>query len=88
MIRVFLTLLFVATATFAQKPLLFLPCKMCEILDADSSAKVLSIFADYNGLEYAFDTEAHRDAFLREPETWLNWSNEPEPDGIATLVPS
>lgn len=88
MTRVLLALLFVSTVSFAQKPLLFMPCMMCDILDDDSTAKVLSYFAEYNGKEYAFDTEAHRNDFLREPETWLTWSDEPEPDGIATLVPS
>ena len=88
MIRVFLGLLIVATAAFAQKPLLLKPCMMCDILDEDSTAKVLSYFAEFNGTEYAFDTEAHRDAFLREPETWLTWSDEPEPDGITSMVPS
>ncbi len=88
MFRVVLGLLIVTSAGFAQKPLLFQPCRMCWILDDDSTAKVLSYFAEYNGSEYAFDTEAHRDAFLREPDTWLNWSNEPEPDGITSMVPS
>jgi len=80
--------LLVATAAFAQKPLLFLPCMMCDILDDDSTAKTLSYFTDHNGIEYAFDTEEHRAAFLSNPEIWLNWSDEPEPDGFATLVPS
>lgn len=88
MIRVLLGLLIVTTVSFAQRPVLFQPCMMCDILDDDSTAKVLSHFAEHDGREYAFDTEAHRDAFLREPETWLKWSDEPEPDGIATLVPS
>lgn len=88
MIRVILGLLFFSTLSFAQKPLLFQPCMMCDILDDDSTAKVLTHFAEYNGKEYAFDTETHRDAFLREPETWLTWSDEPEPDGIVSLVPS
>lgn len=88
MTRVIAALLIAAATAFAQKPLLFLPCMMCDILDDDSTAKVLSHFAEYNGKEYAFDTEAHRDAFLRDPEVWLNWSDEPEPDGIVSLVPS
>lgn len=88
MLKIITALLITTAAAFAQKPLLFLPCMMCDILDDDSSAKVLAYYADYNGVEYAFDTEAHREAFLREPETWLTWSDEPEPDGHATLVPS
>lgn len=87
MLRILLILI-LSTTVFAQKPLLFLPCMMCDILDDDSTAKVLSYFAEYNGHEYAFDTEEHRSAFLREPEVWLNWSDEPEPDGIVSMVPS
>ena len=83
-----MAILFIATASFAQRPLLFQPCMMCDILDDDSTAKVLTHFAEYNGKEYAFDSEAHRDAFVREPETWLTWSDEPEPDGIVSMVPS
>ena len=80
--------LFVVGGAYAQKPLLFQPCLMCDILDDDSSAKVLSYFADYAGTEYAFDSEAHRAEFLKRPDIWLSWSDEPEPDGHATLVPS
>lgn len=86
--RVILTLLIGSAAAFAQKPLLFQPCRMCNILDDDSTAKVLSYFAEYNGEEYAFDTEAHRAEFLKSPDVWLNWSDDYEPDGHATLVPS
>lgn len=88
MLKVLAALLITAAAALAQKPLLFQPCLMCDILDDDSSAKVLAYFADYAGVEYAFDTEAHRAEFLKSPEVWLNWSDEPEPDGHATLVPS
>lgn len=88
MTRTVLTILLFGAVSFAQKPLLFQPCIMCEILDDDSSSKVLEFFAEYKGKEYAFDTDAHREAFLRDPEVWLTWNDELAPVGRATLVPS
>jgi YHS domain-containing protein len=88
LIRATLTaLMLFAAAASAQKPLLFLPCMMCEILDEDNSPKVLAYFAEYEGKEYAFDTEEHRAAFVKSPDVWLDWHDEPVAEA-GTLVPS